>query len=269
TFNILAFRDEITRFKPNSVSPNQNTITQAVRFVENLTAGAKTDTYNALNESIKTKIVQTPSYIILLSDGRSTEGVTDSTKIINEISTYNNGRRSIFAFSGGLRVNRYLLDFISYKNRGWTEYAYRTHLIDEHLTSMYEKIKDPIFLNLRYRSNGLNTGEMFPKILPDFFRNAEFTLYGIYDEQDQFVLQLLADFKGKTKEFIMQGKLQSAPQGSEDIAKNWAFNKIYYLISSLEHDKKNDAIIKQIRELSEKFNIDTPYSGDIADIDLH
>jgi len=259
-FNILAFKEKNIWLRASSVSPDNENIREALDFVQNLTAGEGTDAYRALYESIRVAEAMLPSYIIFLSDGRPTHGITNSMRIINEITRFNSGARPIFAFSGGSRVNRYFLDFISYKNRGWTEYADRTYSIAKYLGGMYNKIKDPLLLNLRYYASGINSREVFPKALPDFFRNAEFTLFGKYDSEDEFSLQLLGDSDEETNEFVIVGSLNDARQGSEDIAKNWAFNKIYYLIGLLEYDKENQKIINEINELCAKFDIITPYS---------
>jgi len=262
-FNIMAFKEVTTKFKSSSVNPTEQNIEDALDFVGNLRAGEKTDTYNALFESINVRDAMTPSYIFLLSDGRPTKGVVNSRKVINKISQLNKGKISIFAFSGGLRVNRYLLDFISYKNRGWAQYANRGQYIGQNLASMYEKIKEPLLIGLRYYVNGLDQEEIFPKLLPDFFRNVEFTLYGKYEEEKEFSLQLLGEAYDEHSEFIINGMLQDAKKGDRVIARNWAFNKIYHLIGELSDEGDNTAIIAEIKALSDKFGIQTPYSNSI------
>ncbi len=261
-FNIMAFKEEMSWFRPRSVEPNRSNIQDALTFVDRLrlAAGVRTDVYSALYQGIKVDSVIEPSYIVLFSDGHPTRGVTSSKRITSEISKLNRGKRPIFAFSGGWRVNRYLLDFISYKNRGWTEYAQSTYSIGRHIASMYEKIKDPVLLNLRYRASGLDEEEVFPKTLPDFFRNAEFTLFGRCVDGGEFSLQLLGDSDGETNEFIVVGSFKNAAEGGRDIATNWAFNKIYHLIGLLEYGKENERIVKEIALLCDKFDIKIPYS---------
>ena len=113
---------------------------------------------------------------------------------------------------GGFDNNfSYLLDFIAYQNRGWSQFIKRTYDIEKGLAAFYDKIRDPIFLNLRYRFNNLSEEEVFPKSLPDFYRNAEFTLYGTYDTEDRFSMQLLGDVEEKTKELIFTRSLKEAP----------------------------------------------------------
>ncbi|MBZ0165191.1 MAG: VWA domain-containing protein, partial [Candidatus Omnitrophica bacterium] len=175
TFNILAFKKFIVEFRPESVGPTDENIRKALSFVDELTLGTRTDAYNALLSSISRPINRNPSYIIFLSDGYPTQGVTEPSRIIHEVSEVNKGMRSIFAFSGGLNVNRYLLDFITYKNRGWSEYSYRSHQIGQYLGNMYDKIREPVLVNLRYHVSGLDEKNIYPKLLPDFFRNIEFT----------------------------------------------------------------------------------------------
>ena len=260
-FNIMAFKEETKMFSQISLKPDEINIKKALLFVDRLTAGEKTDTYTALYNSINLENTLTPSYTIFLSDGRPTKGITDPRKLITEISKLNNGKIAIFAFSGGYGFNRYLLDFISYKNRGWAEYSYRTHLIGKLFSEMYDKIRNPIMLNLRYFVSGLNTQEIFPKMLPDFFRNAEFTFYGKYSDENEFILQLLGDIGGKEYEFFINGILKDAKQGDYEIARNWAFNKIYHLISLLEYGQENKIITKEINYLCNKFKITTPYSN--------
>ncbi|MFH1790936.1 MAG: VWA domain-containing protein [Candidatus Omnitrophota bacterium] len=263
-FNVAAFKEKIIWFKRESVPPTEANIDDALSFVEYLSSGEGTDVYKALYECVKLPPYRKPSYVMLFSDGKPTHGLTNSRKIINEVSEFNKGSRPIFAFSGGVRVNRYFLDFISYRNRGWTEYAGRNYMIERALAGFYDKVKDPILLNLRYHVSGLDEKEMFPKHLPDFYRNAEFTLYGKYDDEDRFSLQFLGDTEDETNEYIIVGALSETPAGGREIARNWAFNKIYYLIGRLgEDDDNNVAIIKNINELCKKFDITTPYTEGI------
>ncbi len=259
-FNVIAFKTRLIKFWPFPIEATPDITWKALKFVENLTVGEKTDTYQALYESIqKEKHRRFPAYIILLSDGRPTAGITDSRRIISEITKINQGRISIFGLTGGVFVNRYLLDFISYNNRGWTEYAKRTHFIADELSRLYDKIRDPILTNVRFHVSGLDDTNIFPKLLPDFFRKATFTLYGRYREEDNFTLEVLADAGDGTHEYLVDGSLSTAIEGDESIAREWAFNKIYYLISLLDETGDMEPAIAEIRSLYQKFDIRTPY----------
>lgn len=266
-FNIVAFKDETFRFSPQSVPATEESIKAAERFVSSLTSNQQTDVYQAFKHIVSSKPARIPSNVILISDGRPTKGVVDSRQVIQSISQLNGRVRPIFAFSGGARVNRYLLDFVAYQNRGWSQFVRSTHEIDRALADFYAKIKDPIFIHLRYRLNGLDEAGVYPRHLPDFYKNAEFTLYGTYAGEDTFSMQLLGDIDGQTKELIFTRSLKESPPGTDAIMRGWAFNKIYHLISELTTRGPDPEIQGQIESLSRRYGIQTPYSPELADLD--
>ncbi len=266
-FNIIAFKEDTVLFAPVSVPPTADNIKKAERFVSALTPSEQTDVYRAFEKVIRMPATHLPSNILLLSDGRPTHGIQDSRELIGLITRLNDNVRPIFSFSGGVKVNRYLLDFISYQNRGWSQFVRKTYDIDTGLSALYEKIKDPLFLNLRYRFNNLNSAEIFPKSLPDFYRNAEFILYGKYDEENQFSMQLLGDIHGETKELIFSRSLTEAKTGGEEIMRGYAFNKIYHLISQMTLKGQEESLRAEIEKFSKQYSILTPYSDELQKID--
>ncbi len=266
-FNIIAFKDQVQFFSEKSVTADPETIKRAEKFVSDLTASQATDVYSAFSKIIEKPAAYEPSNIILISDGRPTYGVVNSRELINSVTRLNKKSRPVFAFTGGAKVNRYLLDFIAYQNRGWSEFVRKTGDLDEGLGSFYDKIKDPIFLNLRYRLNNLDAEDVFPKALPDFYRGAEFTLYGRYDSQNDFSMQLLGDIDRKTKELIFSRALQEAKKGTEEIKRGYAFNKIYYLISRMTAEGQTPKLLAEVDALSREYGIQTPYSSEMEKVD--
>ena len=262
-FNIVSFKDNTTFFSKESVQATPENIKKAERFVSGLTSNQQTDVYSAFKSIVESPLKRVPSNVILISDGRPTSGMVDSRELINAVTRINKKARPIFAFSGGGKVNRYLLDFIAYQNRAWSQYIKRTSGINKGLATFYDKIKDPLFLNLRYHLNNLDEKEVFPKSLPDFYKNAEFILYGTYQNEVSFSMQLLGDVDGKTKELVFTRSLKDAAQGNVELMKGYAFNKIYYLISRLTSGGNNPQILQEITALSQRYGITTPYSPEI------
>jgi hypothetical protein len=264
-FNVVAFKDTVQFLSPKSISATPDSILLAEKFVDGLTSNQKTDVYGAFSSIIEKPAARIPSNIILISDGRPTYGVVDSRELINSVTRINAKRRPIFAFSGGAKVNRYLLDFVAYQNRAWSEFVRQTYGIHKSLAAFYEKIKDPVFLDLRYRINNLNEKEVFPKSLPDFYRGAEFTLYGTYAGENEFSMQLLGSIDGKTKELIFTRSLDTAKKGNQDIMRGYAFNKIYDLISRMTSEGQTPQKLAEIEALSLRYGIQTPYSLELAE----
>ena len=258
-FNVIVFKKTVVKFVEESIERNPANIGNAVDFLHGFEVGSRTDVYDAVLKSIDLKDPMKPAYILLLSDGQPTEGVTNPQQIINQIARGNKGRVPVFAFGGGAFVDEYLLAFLSFTNRGWAEFSPRDYQIARRTVEMYSHIKDPVLLDLRYYVSGFEEKEIYPKLLPDFFRGSKFVLYGRYTDERAFYLQLLGDSQGETKEFLITDDIARAPKGDKTIARDWAFRKAYHLIGLLEYDKDNPGLIRQIKELTRKFDIKTPY----------
>jgi len=258
-FNVMVFKKSVVKFVEKSIERNPDNITNAVDFLHGFEVGSKTDVYDAVLKSIDLQDPMKPAYILLLSDGQATEGVTNPQQIINQITRGNKGRVPVFAFGGGTFVDEYLLEFLSFTNRGWAEFSPRDHQVAKRTIEMYHHIKDPVLLDLRYYVSGIEEKEMYPKLLPDFFRGSKFVLYGRYTDEQAFYLQLLGDSQGESKEFLITDDISQAPRGDKTIARDWAFRKVYHLVGLLEYDKDNPELIRQIKELTRKFNLQTPY----------
>ena len=260
-FNIIAFKEKMEPLSSTgALEPTEQNVKAAIQFIKLLSSGSKTNVFNALSETVNRTASLKPAYTIFISDGLPTEGVKDSRQVINQISEVNKGKIPIFAFSGGLGVSRYLLDFVAYKNRGWSEFANRDYFIGRDLGRMYNKIRDPLLINLRYNTSGLKKEELFPQALPDFFKGSELVLFGKYTNEDRFIVQVLGDLKDEIKEFIVESALPNAQKGDAEIARQWAFHKVYHLISLLKPNEESPEILQQIDALCEQFNIETPYS---------
>ncbi len=258
-FNIYAFKEEIVKLSPSAISSEPANIKKALNFLGGVRAGQRTDLYQAFLQSIRSEASQFPSYLILMSDGRANTGITSPIQIITEISEINNKSRSIFSFSGGARVNRFLLDFLSYQNRGWSEYAKDEGDITRKVSELYDKIRNPILLNAQFQVVNLEQDSIYPRHLPDFYLDTEFKLFGTFEKEGPFSVRLMGQANGKPKELIFSGDFSQASAGNSDIARHWAFNKIYHLMSEITRDGYNREKIEEIKHLSKRFKIRTPY----------
>ena len=259
-FNLVAFRGDLIKFREEPVTVSRDVLIRARPFIRGLKATGQTDVENALLGIIDHPLTMYPSYIMFVSDGRPTTGVMDSRRIIQQITRSNDMTRPIFCFGGGKRVNKYLLDFIAYQNRGWSTFANTSYNMRKDFVEFYNQIRDPILINVRYLLNGLDVSEVYPKYLSDFYQDTPFTVYGRYSDEDVFSVRLLGEVGGRTKEFIFKKSLTEAIPASQEIAEGWAFRKIYYLISRSTMGLGDDSGIREeIESLSKKYGIITPY----------
>ena len=166
----------------------------------------------------------------------------------------------IFTFGGGADVDPYMLDFVAFKNRGWSTVTDREYNMGREFSKLYDEIKDPLLLNMRYYVSGLNDKEIFPQAMPDFFKGSQFVIWGKYTNEDSFAIQIRGEIAQEKKEFIVTASLKDAQTGDKHIARDWAFHKVYFLISELKFNENNEALIEAINDLCARFHIITPYS---------
>ena len=259
-FNIIVFKDKTISFSPQSLKPTPANIKEALNFLNELLSGSPTDVYGALAASLNAKDSFSPSYRMLISDGFPTKGIVNARQVINEISDANKDEVSIFAFGGGVSISRYMLEFVAFKNRGWARFEDREYFIARGVSRLYDQIKDPLLLNLRYHISGVDAQEVFPRVEPDFFKGSEFVVYGTYANEGKIFLQMRGSAKDGKKEFVVNADLKDGLAGDKDVARQWAFHKVYFLISQLKYKEDNAELIREIDELCAYFNIVTPYS---------
>jgi uncharacterized protein YegL len=255
-FNIVAFNNKIVRMQEQSVPNDVDNIQRATEFLNHLKANGSTDLYDTILKTIELNNPMKPAYIFLMSDGEPTQGVLDSQQIINQIAKVNKGRVALFGFGGGF-VNKYFMNFVSFTNRGWSESSSFLQA-DRGVVDMYNHIKEPVLINLRYYATGLNEKEIYPKVLPDLFRGAEFVLYGHYNSQDKFLFQLRGDGETGLKQYIVDDNLSNGHPADRSIAQEWAMRKIYHLIGLFEYNQNNDALIEEVEALAKKFDLKIP-----------
>lgn len=262
-FNIVIFRDSTTSFRQERVPATPENVRDAIAFLKGQESKGQTDVYRAMVPVVESQTRRgVPGMVVVLSDGRPTTGVRDGRTIINALTDENNDNKSIFAIGGGNTVNRYLLDLLAYRNKGESFVAQDFSTLDQDLPRVLASVNDPLLTELNAEYVRVNEDEVFPKEVPDFFRDKPVTVYGRFNpaEDKEFAMRLAGLAQDKTKEVIFQADLEKAPKGDATIARNWAFQKIYYLIGEICRVGEKPELLAELRELSRTYNIRTSYS---------
>jgi hypothetical protein len=262
-FNIVIFRDSATSFRPDPVPATREHIAEAVRFLEGQQSRGGTDVYQAIAPIIDAPTRHgIPGMVLVLSDGRPTTGVRDGRTIINALTADNADNKSIFAAGGGNTVNRYLLDLLAYRNKGESFVASNFNTLDNDLPRFFAAFNDPLLTNLQADYGRVSEEEVYPKAVPDFFRGKAVNVFGRFDPQrdHEFVMRLAGQAGPKHKEVVFKADLREAMTGDVNIARNWAFQKIYYLIGEICRVGERPELLAELRALSRQYNIRTSYS---------
>ncbi len=261
-FNIVVFRDSATRFRPEAVPASSENKAAAMEFLERLESQGETDVYKGIRPVLdKAPRKGVPGIVLVMTDGRPTTGVRDGRTIINALTAENNYGNTIFAYGGGNTVNRYLLDLLAYRNKGESYVSDRLYDIADDLPKFFEQLNDPILVALQADYGRIDDVNVFPKEIPDFYRGRAVTVYGQFDpnKDSEFSMRLTGVAGDREKELVFKTDLASAASGDDRIARNWAFQKIYYLIGEICRVGEKPELLDELRRLSSKYNIKTSY----------
>ncbi len=261
-FNIAIFRNNPNQFQPDRVSATDPNKKAALDYLGQLQAQGETDVYQGMlpviKESPRTGL---PSVLLFISDGRPTTGMRDGRLIINELTADNALRNSIYAFSGGRTVNRYLLDLLACRNKGESHVSNTIDTMETELPKFFSQLEDPLLTDLQADYGKIALDTVFPKTLPDFYRGQAVTIYGRFDpvRDHEFVMRLAGLAGERKKEVIFRANFADAKTGDDSIARRWAFKKAYEIIGEISKTGETPGLIEQIRHLSQLYGIHTSY----------
>jgi len=260
-FNVVEFKGYTRKLAEQDVVPaSPEMIARAGVFLSGLVSEGKTDMYKALTELVTSEPSPgRPRIILLVSDGRPQAQVWHDREIINEVTKLNSLKTSIFSFAGGEEINTYLLDLISYRNKGARMFEVNNKRIADSLFGFYRQFSSPILTTPRFNFGSLDSTEVYPKILPDLYLHSKLEMFGRFESEEEFSMQLLGEADGQTKEYVLQQKLTGKDNGDKTVARQWAFRKTYYLVGQMVQRGESEQILSLIRKLSADYNVETSY----------
>ena len=262
-YNIVTFRDKPKPLFPAFVSATLENSKRAKRLIDTISSSGKTDIYSGLAPyaSLAAQEPNRPVIILLISDGRTTTGLKlKDRELISRIIRERNDDVSIFSFSAGAKANLFLMDFLSYMNRGISIHVEKKDHASRSLANFIATLSDTIIADLTYRITGNLQAEIYPKELPHLFRRYPLTLHGkLTPGIDEIGIQIIGkNGEGKKEELIKRINLNSASPAGRELAQRWARQKIYHLLGeSIVANTTN--LESDITNLALQYNIDIPY----------
>jgi uncharacterized protein YegL len=258
-FEIIGFRDSVSRCFDAWQAPTDARIAQAVEFIEGLRAEGNTDVYGSLQAALAVpRDASRPLIVVLVSDGRPTTGVTGSSDIIERFTRDNAGRISMFTVGGGKKVNRFLLDLISYRNRGDSLIVPVDGEVPSAMAQQSAQLRRPVLTDLDYHFTGIPEEDVFPRSLTHLYLDRSLVLYGRYEGVPTAAFQIVGRSGEAVRDIVFPLDPKSAQPGSPDIRTRWAWQKAYHLIG--RHLQTQDAsLLDEIRALADDYGLALPY----------
>lgn len=270
-FNIIFYNSVVDPLWNELHRPISGARSEAANRIGKVQAGGSTDINAALTTALK-QIPgdDRPGYVIFLTDGLPTAGVTDLNKIVENVETANEHGSRVFVFGVGFDVNAVLLDRLGADNHGIADYVPPGENIEAKVSSFYSKIRNPALADLVLDFGGIRVRDTYPQNLPDLFYGGQLVLAGRYRDAGKQKVVLKGTFGDEKPVYSYEFGFteKSDPEEYAFVARIWAQKKIAWLIEQIRWHGTNQEYVDEIVALSKRYGIMTQYTSFLAEEDV-
>jgi len=261
-FSIVDFDDSVEVFASELISANAQNKSKALQFVEEIEDSGGTNINDALIQALKlTQMGNRPNYILFLTDGLPTVGITRTLDILQNVSQGNKFNSRIFVFGVGNDVNTELLDRISSDNRGTSVYVGEKDDLEVAISSYYEKISSPLLSDLKISFKGIEVRDSYPRSLPDLFKGSQLVLLGKFKGKGSVSVVLSGKVGKKEKRFVLEDQFLVRDESFGFLPRLWATRRVGYLLEEIRLHGQKDELVEEVKKLGLKYGIVTPYTS--------
>lgn len=259
-YTVVGFRNRVVPFSDNLIPATPLSISEAWSFIDTLQPSGRTDIYTSIEPLMRLGTERArPHILVLFSDGRPNVGITDSRNIINQLSASRAPSTTIYAFGAGSYVNRYLLDFLAYRNRGYSVYSDDRSDIPFNIQKLMSELENPVLMRVRADLPGLDVAELYPKELPDLFQNSAVDIYGRLNDQKEIAIRIVGEAFDETKEMVFRVPIPAEDNAGFEVAQRWAYQKMLWLIGQTVQLGETPSLISEIKRIGADYNVNTGY----------
>ena len=264
-FRVISFGSGVRRYATGWTPGNPDSIRAAQDWVRHLDTDGGTNIAGALAEAL----AQPPregalGVIVFLTDGMPTVGETDPERIAEQADR-GRGPFRVFAFGIGYDVNTYLLDRLTERARGVTEYIQPGGDIEQAVGALAAKISTPVLTDLAIRGDGVELYDLQPQGLPDLFAGDELVVFGRYrgEERGERSVTVTGRRNGREERFSTTARFgdEQAGGSAEYVQQLWAARKAGALSREIRLHGANPEIVTELKRLALRYGILTEYTS--------
>jgi len=261
-FNIVTFATDKRQFKEKLMPANDKNKEKALAFLKKTEAAGGTNIYDSLKAALELlKGDKGLKTLVFLTDGLPTVGETRTDRIIEMVKEKSGKNLRIFCFGLGYDVNTHLLDMISGRNRGESDYIKPGENMEVKISAFFDKINCPVMTGIEIDFGKIDVSKLYPIDMPDLFKGSQLVAYGRYEADGNTAVTLEGTISGKERKFVYDARFAEEDDEHSFISYLWASRRIGYLLDEIRLHGENDELVKEIVKLSKKFGIVTPYTS--------
>jgi Ca-activated chloride channel family protein len=264
-FNLVRFKDQAEFCFADWSANTDAARKKALQFIDGMRAGGETDILTSIKTLQKLDVSPgRPAVAVLITVGRSTTGTTEASGIIREFSRLNEGQLSVFTLGTIQTANTYLLDILSYCNRGETRIVSSGRWgIPEYMQSLTREVRRPVLSDVNFRFPEAAETEVFPVLTMNLFSDRPLVLYGRYRKgTDRVIFQAAGTAGGKRCDMVFDMPIGDAQESRDKTLRSeWGRQKVYHLVG--EYARTGDpSLLRQIDETARAYRVPVPHRGE-------
>lgn len=263
-FALVSFSTGVSLYEPELLPANQPGDFR--QYIDRLEAVGGTNISGALLEAANF-VGERPTTVIFLTDGLATEGITDTSLLLESVAAAMPDHARVFAFGVGDDVDTTLLDTLAADQRGATTYVRPGQSVDEAVSAFYAKVGSPVLTDIMLDTGGIRTDQVYPGDLPDLFAGTQLVVSGRYRDGGPVTLTLTGNANGRSQTFTYADQQFRAEGGEAFIPRLWATRAIGHLMQQIRLNGEDPELVQSIVNLSTRYGIITPYTSFLIEED--
>ena len=262
-FRVVTFGSGVRRYTVGWTDASADSVRAAQDWVRRLDTGGGTNIAGALTEALTAQPREGAlGVVVFLTDGLPTVCETDPERLADQAER-SRGPFRVFAFGIGYDVNTYLLDRLTDRARGVTEYIRPGGDIEQIVGALATKISSPVLTDLALRGDGIEFYDLQPERLPDLFAGDELVVFGRYRGAGsaERTVTVTGRRNGHEEHFSAGARFGGEASGNDYIPQLWAARKAGALSRELRLHGPNSEIVSELKRLALRYGILTEYTS--------
>jgi Ca-activated chloride channel family protein len=262
-FRLVAFSGGVRRYAEGWTGVTSDARHDAESWIRSLEAEGGTNIAGALAEAFaQAPAEQALGVVVFLTDGQASAGETDPERIAAS-AEQNRGRFRVFSFGVGDDVNTYLLDRLTERARGTTEYIRPGENIEGAVGTLAAKVASPVLTDVTITAgSGIELYDVQPGSLPDLFAGDEMVVLGRYRGVGSGEQSVTVQGRrgGHQEEF----RTTFADRSNDDaryIEQLWAARKAGTLSREIRLHGQTKELMDALKQLALRYGILTEYTS--------
>jgi Ca-activated chloride channel homolog len=262
-FRLVAFSGGVRRYAQGWTGVTADTRRDAEAWIRSLEAEGGTNIAGALTEAFaQSPAEQSLGVVVFLTDGQASTGETDPERIAAS-AEQDRGKFRVFSFGVGDDVNTYLLDRLTERARGTTEYIRPGENIERAVGTLAAKVASPVLTDVTIAAgSGIELYDVQPGNLPDLFAGDEMVVLGRYRGvgSGEWSVTVQGRRNGRQEEFRTTVG-ERANDDARYIEQLWAARKAGALSRDIRLRGQTRELMDALKQLALRYGILTEYTS--------